>query len=135
MTCERCGAPVTPKDPSAPGYQARFCSENCRKRACDERNRATCAGCGADMGPRSGWKDRNRPRLHCLSCENDRRRAIHDARVERAAALYNAGKSHQEIAEAFGYGENSTPGVLIRDARRRGLIGYRNRGYANRQAA
>jgi DNA-binding transcriptional regulator LsrR (DeoR family) len=42
--------------------------------------------------------------------------------------MYREGMTQREIARELGYGPNSIP-PEITEARRLGLIGYRNRGY------
>jgi hypothetical protein len=98
-----------------------------RKVESNARLKRTCPHCGGPMGvARNGAK-----RCHPCWCEEERRQRA--ARVELVARMYSDGKSYREIAAALGYGPNSQP-PEITEARRRGLIGYRNRGY-DRSAA
>lgn len=121
--CQRegCDTPLTPS-------QRKWCSENCRKRACDASHRATCVDCGKPMADRSGWRHNDWPNDRHQACENARRTALRLQRVGRVAEMYNAGLTMREIARALGYGENSKP-PEVTAARKLGLIGYRNRGY------
>lgn len=119
--CEWCDGPIAVKAPSAPGRQrTRFCSDNCRKRSWENMARATCPACGELMGAGTAWASKS-TRL-CLECERAERSASHDANVQKVARLYNAGMSIKEIGRELGYGENSVPGMLVQEARRRGLL-------------
>lgn len=124
-SCKRCGGDIPPERP-----RSQWCSNNCRKRECDDKHRAACEDCGAALGPRSGWGNVvGSPRAYCGECWRVREADSHTERVEFVARLYNEGKTTREISAALGYGAASIPGMLLRDARRRGLIGYRNRGW------
>jgi hypothetical protein len=96
-TCQRCGDPFVDRSPV---QKARFCSDNCRKRAHEyEHNRAvraTCETCGGlcGIGSASGP-----PSRQCLACR-------HAARLEKAqtiARLWAQGASMREIATALGW--------------------------------
>lgn len=136
MKCQRegCDKPAKPKPPGVPGPVARFCSQNCQRRAWDAGpGQRYCVDCGDPLGIGVHPGKDCRAEL-CRGCYKARRTAEHTERVEHAARLYNDGVSQKDIARALGFAEGSGPGMLLRDARRRGLIGYRNRGY-EKQAA
>jgi hypothetical protein len=124
MTCQRCGDPLS-------GRQRMWCSENCRKRACDDRNRAACVDCGEPMGVRSAFAHNDRPNERCRGCEDAMRAAGHEATLMRVVDMYRRGMRMREIASALGWSEGSKPSKMIDEARKRGLIGYRHRGYGN----
>jgi hypothetical protein len=132
--CEGCGAELPP-EPTRPGPKRKWCSDHCRKRTWDDRSRATCIDCGAKMAARSGWPHRGASQARCQACGRAHRRARRDAEVRRVAILYNQGASYKEIAAALGYRETSVPSMLLREARKLGLIGYRNRGYDRQDVA
>lgn len=109
-----------------PARRRKWCSEDCRKRAWDRANRLTCVDCGGQLAV-GVHKDINNPAERCASCDQQRRHDELAARAEMVARLYNEGKSYKEIALALGW--SGHPSRLVREARRRGLIGYRNRVY------
>lgn len=123
MTCQWCGDPLS-------GRQRQWCSENCRKRACDDRMRAPCPECGEPMSVRSAYRHKGRSQMSCRACCRKREAAAQRARVEDVAEMYREGLSMREIAAELGYGPNSKPWEVT-EARRLGLIGYRNRGYGS----
>ena len=100
-----------------------------RRRAYDreaaQRNRATCGVCGGPCGAGTAGKA-----LRCAECVQ----VAHEAAIALVARMYNEGRSTREICDALGYGPKSQPGLLIRECRRRGLIGYRYGAYAARAA-
>lgn len=133
MICayEPCTNEVPPQLRKA-GAPKRYCSDNCRKRACDERHRARCIDCNKPLAPRSGWPAEH-PNDRCRACHREREAKAHRARLEDVAAMFNEGMSMAEIASELGYG----PGVMPKEvtlARQAGLIGYRNRGWEDRAA-
>lgn len=118
--CLRCGEPV-------PHGARKWCSENCRKRASDERHRGQCIDCGAALGSRSGWTNIAKPtKGRCVACDHREKAQRRRERIELVARLYNDGKKYREIAQALGYGANSLPPEVV-EARKAGLIGRRNR--------
>jgi DNA-binding NarL/FixJ family response regulator len=125
-TCERCDKPLA-------GRQTRWCSENCRKRTCDERNRKACPNCGELLAARSGWSDVSHSNFQCRPCEDAQRARRWQQRLERVADMYRAGMPIREIAESLGYGPKSVPPEVVH-ARRQGLIGYRHKGYESKVA-
>jgi hypothetical protein len=121
MGCQRCGAVV----PDARNGQTRkWCSENCRKRAADDRARGRCVDCETPLAAGSAWTGGTR----CRPCYDQREAAAYEERLQNFVAMYNEGMPLREIARRLGWGENSRPPYLT-DAHRRGLIGYRHRGY------
>lgn len=88
--------------------------------------------CGATRPPRSGWgrPASGWPDERCWSCEAKRRHERGEERIQQIAEMYRQGLSMREIAAALGWGDNSRP-PEITEAHRRGLIGYRNRGYGD----
>lgn len=83
MTCARCDRPLT-------GRQAKWCSENCRKRAWDDSHLSTCVDCGTTIGGRS---------TRCWECdlrERDKRRV---ERWTRIATLWAEGLTMREMVE------------------------------------
>ena len=126
MTCGWCSAELS-------GRQTKWCSENCRKRACDASHRSQCADCGGDMGTRSGFA-RPHPNVFCRDCWTRREARAHRARIEDVAEMYREGFTYREMAAELGYGPKSVC-PEVHEARRLGLIGYRNNGWAERSAA
>jgi hypothetical protein len=118
--CERCSVPIPE---GTRGQTRRFCSDNCVKRACEDRKRGTCEDCGATLGLGSEWRSDWK---RCIPCHKKHGAVTRRARLEAVAEMYNAGASHREIASALGYGPNSSPPELT-EARRAGLIGYRQK--------
>jgi hypothetical protein len=81
-----------------------------------------CPECGGRMSAARFGGER------CRECHVRREARAFEARLEDVAEMYREGKTLREIADALGYGPNSfAPEVT--QARQRGLIGYRNRGY------
>jgi DNA-binding CsgD family transcriptional regulator len=110
--CERCSAPI----PAGKNRGTRYCSDNCRKRACDDRKRAPCIDCGTPMGCRTAWSNNcdPAPRERCMACHRKREKAAHAARLEHVAAMYREGMTMREIARALGYGPNTTAGEVTK---------------------
>lgn len=108
------------------GRQRMWCSDNCRKRVWDSENRLTCIDCREPLGV-GVHRQVGTPAERCVTCERKRRNDGLTERVEFVARLYNESKTTPEIRQALGW--TGHPGRLINEARQRGLIGYRNRGY------
>lgn len=123
MACQRCGGPLT-------GRQKQWCSDNCRKRACDNRARGLCIDCGDPLGPRSAWVGTER----CRPCRFKREAAAHRLRVEDVAEMYREGMSMREIARTLGYGDNSNPHEIT-EAFRLGLLTDADRRYSLKRLA
>jgi DNA-binding NarL/FixJ family response regulator len=90
-----------------------------RKLQSDASLAGPCARCGATVSKKTARADG-----YCVSCWRATARAARARRVEAVAEMYRDGMSQKAIAEALGYGPNSSPPEII-EARRRGLIGYR----------
>lgn len=112
--CKWCDGPIPASRP-----RSAYCSENCRKRECDDRMRASCVDCGAKLSSGSAWASKTHTR--CRPCFDALRDAEHHARLEFTARLYNQGASIREIAIALGFDENSHPPEVTK-ARAAGLI-------------
>lgn len=87
------------------GLRRRFCSDNCRKRACEDRYRAACADCGGPMGKGSAWPSKEQP-SRCKACQFrawDRDRNEFGRLVE---GLWAEGLPLREIAKRLGISEN-----------------------------
>lgn len=119
--CPRCGDPALP---DRLGRPRKWCSGRCRRAACEEAKRKSCPDCGEPMGTGTVWRDHE----VCGACRRRIEARAHRARVEDVAEMYREGMSHREIAAELGYGPNSMPHEII-EARRLGLIGYRNKGW------
>lgn len=112
-----------------------YCNPNCRRRTWDrEKYRRPCPKCGADMDARPG-------RYRCRACYVAELHAGREARLEVIAAMYKAGVPLREIGALFGrkpdkWGSGSASmGPELDELRKRGLIGYRHGGWADRKAA
>jgi hypothetical protein len=97
-----------------------------RHRKWQAKDFSDCPSCG---DPMTGSTARRNTDGTCRDCWTKRVARQHREKVERAAQLYNAGASQRQVAAALGYGPNSIPPELT-EARKLGLTGYRNRGYA-----
>jgi hypothetical protein len=80
--------------------------------------------CETPLAAGSAWTGGTR----CRPCYDQREAAAYEERLQNFVAMYNEGMPLREIARRLGWGENSRPPYLT-DAHRRGLIGYRHRGY------
>lgn len=94
-TCERCGDPFEDRSHA---QKRRFCSDNCRKRHCDETTlRGVCVACGGPMGARTrGLYTR------CEACHLEHIGALRRLRRERIAERWNAGVGASVIAAELG---------------------------------
>lgn len=113
-TCERCDESLAGRDP-----RARFCSENCRKRAWDDtRYRGTCEDCGGVT--------RRPERTRCKACQRAADRRLVDARDSIIAGMWADGATWPEIGEAFGWTQDHTSAELGRIRQEKpGLLPYR----------
>lgn len=96
-----------------------------RHRRWQKNDFATCPVCGGQM---TGNALRRNPAATCAACERKARAERRAERLQLVARMYNDGATTREIADALGYATRSTP-PEVTQARRLGLIGYRNRGY------
>lgn len=76
---------------------ARYCSDNCRKRAHEEEVVGSCPGCGR---PRTRSDVRRYER--CQSCDNARRRRDLLEHAREVSAHWIAGESLEQIADRYG---------------------------------
>lgn len=92
-TCERCESEFKCAKP-----QARFCSDNCRRRACADLHRGSCIDCGLPLAEGSVWQGTARCRLCHQKC--------FDELAAPVVQMWNEGKTIREIAQHFGWTEN-----------------------------
>lgn len=102
--CEREGCDE-PLEYAGVGRRPKYHSENCRKRACDDRHRKVCPSCGGLMAVRSGWsnKEPERPSAMCRACYDAAERERVAARDAEIARMWAEGKTLREIGEHFGW--------------------------------
>lgn len=112
-TCGRCEREFT-----AAKATARYCSENCRKRACDDRRRASCAECGRPLSAGSA-NHYDRPFKLCTDCSATARRAKMAARDRQFEEWWAAGLTLQDIADRMGWSREHV-GMEFDRARTRG---------------
>jgi hypothetical protein len=127
--CHHCGGEL-PVPLIVNGRPRLYCSENCRKRATDDRKRASCRQCGKVLSAGSAWNGPGHGHQLCRSCEGKRRLAENEEKLVLVERMYKAGASYQEIAIALGWSPTSKPGELVRQLRQQGRIGYRKPSYA-----
>ena len=113
--CARCGAAFID---TTRNHSKRFCSDNCRKRVCDESHRGTCVDCGTTLTSRSGWSS-DHPRERCRPCHLAAEAKRVSERDRELEALWADGKSLREIATHFGW-SNIHASVEMVNARERG---------------
>lgn len=119
-TCERCGETFTATD-----SRKRFCTDNCRKRKCEESHRASCIDCGDSLSAGSAWKGR----LRCQPCWSEFAWEQHADRDRQIEEWWNEGLSLREIGERLGWTEKHLT-VEIHRLREAGYnLPYRHRGY------
>jgi hypothetical protein len=126
--CPWCGGPV----PLATRRPRIYCSENCRKRAYEDRHRPACVDCGAILG--CGVKPGQSAR--CRDCYDAFRTWSHEVLLSIVEGCWHDGWRHREIAVGVGrddHGASVSPELA--ELRKRGRIGYRRPGNAARAAA
>ena len=107
--CAHCGESFTPAT-SGRGKSRRYCSENCRKRFCENRKRATCLDCDTELGLGSAWRNR----VRCQACEATRKRAGRDARWHQIEKWWAEGLTFPEICARLGWAKGTLGSQLHR---------------------
>jgi hypothetical protein len=109
-----------------------YCSDNCQKRATEDRHRARCEDCGAVLGTGSRWDGFRR----CHPCDRAFRRWRHEVLLSIVEGCWHDGWLHREIAVGVGRDDHGTSvNPELAELRKRGRIGYRRPGNAARAAA
>src|SRR3954468_11393277 len=121
----RCGKEFEVRT-AGPGQNRKYCSSNCRKRRWDAAIKSACIKCGKARA-------KNNPGL-CSDCYHAALSLKGDKSIQKAADLYNQGRSWKEISAEFGWSETSNAGGYIEEARRRGLITEYRYSEARRKA-
>jgi DNA-binding NarL/FixJ family response regulator len=99
-----------------PPRRRRYCSDNCRKRACESAHRATCIDCGTALTTGSAW----RGHVRCRSCHVAHVNEQTVARRLEIQRLWHEGLRAREIAAAMG----STTGSIGVEIRRMRIAGW-----------
>ena len=128
-SCERCGEEFPVIDGRY--KRKRFCSENCRKRFCDERHRGVCEDCGMPTASRSGWPSERRSNRWCSPCYRQRELKRTAQRGHQIEEWWAEGRSLREIADRLGWSKGQLS-VQMDRLRAKGFdLPYRRRGVKN----
>lgn len=120
-TCERCGGGFVDR---SPGQRKRFCSDNCRKRLCEDVHRASCIDCGETLSQGSSWASKGYER--CVPC---RKTFEHERFMRQAREVeqwWADGMTLAEIGRRLGWASaqvngGCSVGAFIAKARSHGL--------------
>ena len=103
--CVYCGEAFNFNENDGRSRAKKTCSENCRKRLCDDKHRATCIDCGSPQAPRSGFQrgEKGRPQLRCAECQRKHQAASHYERDQQIVAWWAEGRSMRFIYDQLGW--------------------------------
>jgi hypothetical protein len=101
FTCVRCGKQFVGSTHG--NAKNEYCSGNCRKRACEDRHRASCVDCGERLHAGSAWPSDDRLNRRCRECHLEKLYLDHRWRDKLIEEWWNEGLSMPEICDRLGW--------------------------------